>query len=195
MIHYEREVVDHKLIEAMLKEMTIVNIGINDEDGYPYVVPTNFGFEMENNKLIVYIHCMKAGKKVNLMKKDPRVCLEFSMFNDFPDRPYKGHYHDYRSVIAKGEVVLYTYKDNPEIWEKGYNLMYTCNHRDIKPLKDRPAVPNMYIGVITCDMNNVTAKSEFPIRTVDDVPFINVYDMEEDTIPFDISDIIANRKR
>lgn len=47
MRRFEREVVDHKLIEAMLKEMNIANIGMNDEDGYPYVVPTNFGFERQ----------------------------------------------------------------------------------------------------------------------------------------------------
>ena len=32
MRRFEREVVDHKLIEAMLKEMNIANIGMNDED-------------------------------------------------------------------------------------------------------------------------------------------------------------------
>ena len=45
MRRFEREVVDSELIKAMLKEMNIANIGMNDEDGYPYVVPTNFGFE------------------------------------------------------------------------------------------------------------------------------------------------------
>ena len=28
-----------ELIKAMLKEMNIANIGMNDEDGFPYVVP------------------------------------------------------------------------------------------------------------------------------------------------------------
>ncbi len=45
MRRFEREVVDCELIKAMLKEMNIANIGMNDEDGHPYVVPTNFGFE------------------------------------------------------------------------------------------------------------------------------------------------------
>lgn len=35
---------------------------------------------------------------------------------------------------------------------------------------------------------------EFPLRTVEDVPFINVYEKEIDEVPFDISDIIAKRK-
>ena len=41
---------------------------------------------------------------------------------------------------------------------------------------------------------DVTAKSEFPLRSVEDVPFLNVYEQEDDEVPFDISDIIADRK-
>ena len=73
MRRFEREVVDYELIKAMLKEMNIANIGMNDEDGYPYVVPTNFGFEMTDTHLNIYTHFMKVGKKVDLLKKDPRV--------------------------------------------------------------------------------------------------------------------------
>ena len=46
MRRFEREVVDYKLIEAMLQEMNIINVGMNDEDGFPYVVPMSFGFEI-----------------------------------------------------------------------------------------------------------------------------------------------------
>lgn len=84
MRRFEREVVDYKLIEAMLQEMNIINVGMNDEDGFPYVVPMSFGFEMTDTHLNVYTHFMKVGKKVELLKKDPRVCIEFSIFNDFP---------------------------------------------------------------------------------------------------------------
>lgn len=86
MRRFEREVVDYKLIEAMLQEMNIINVGMNDEDGFPYVVPMSFGFEMTDTHLNVYTHFMKVGKKVELLKRDPRVCIEFSIFNDFPDK-------------------------------------------------------------------------------------------------------------
>lgn len=195
MIHFEREVVEVEFIEEMLKMFHHVNVGINGDDGYPYVVPLNYGFEINADKLIVYTHFMKRGLKVDLIKKDPRVCLEFSAFNDFPDRKYKGHYHDYRSVIAKGTMKLVDGNQDYDTFKKGYDLLYVCNNREIKPLEDRPAIPPMYIGVIECDMANVTAKSEFPIRKKEDVPFIDVYSQEIDEEPFDISDIIAARKK
>ena len=195
MVHFEREVKERELIEAMLRQFHHVNLGLHDTDGYPYVVPLNFGFEIRDDRLYVYVHFMKKGHKLDLMKNDPRVCLEFSMFQDFPDRPYKGHRHDYRIVIAKGDIQVIDAKEDYETFERGYNLLYTCNNREIKPLKERKTLPAMYMGMIVCDMKNVTAKSEFPLRTPEDVPFINVYDMPEDLEPFDISDIIEKRKR
>lgn len=194
MIHFEREVVRTDLIEAILKEIHIANVGMMDEDGYPYIVPMNFGFEINEEKLFIFVHMMKVGKKINLLKNHPQVCVAFNIFNDFPDKKYKGHYHDYRSVIAKGDMKLLEYKDDPEYWEKGYNLLYTCNGREIKPLSERNVIPNMYIGMITCNRKNVTAKSEFPLRSIEDVPFMDVYSKENDDTPFDLSDIIAERK-
>ena len=129
------------------------------------------------------------------MRNDPRVCLEFSMFNDFPDRPYKRHHHDYRSVIAKGHIHIIDGREDFETFQRGYQLLYTCNNRKVEPLENKKTLPAMYIGMIVCDMKHVTAKSEFPLRKPEDVPFINVYEMPEDTEPFDISDIIAKRKK
>lgn len=194
MMHFEREVFDPVLIEEMLKYFKHVNLGMNDEDGYPYIVPVNYGFEIRTGQLIVYTHFMKKGKKVELLRKDPRVCLEFSLFNDFPDRPYKGHRHDYRSVIAKGKMHLIDIKEDYDTFKHGYDLLYLCNNRPINPLESRKVPPAMYIGMIVCEWENVSAKSEFPLRTIDDVPFIDVYNVPEDSEPFDLKDIIAAAK-
>lgn len=195
MIHYEREVKEVELICAMLDEMDQVHLGMMDEDGLPYVVPLNSGHEFKDNKLYIYTHFTKRGHKLELLKKNPKVCAQFSIFNDFPDRPYKKHRHDYRSVIAKGEMHIIDYKENPEVYTHGYNLLYTCNNREIVPLESRKVIPPMYIGMIICEMNQVAAKSEFPLRKVEDVPFINVYDMPIDETPFDISVIIEKEKK
>lgn len=195
MIHFEREVEDPILINEMLKLFHQVNVGLHDEDGYPYVVPLNYGYEMDEENIYVYTHFMKKGHKLDLMRKDPRVCLAFNTFHDFPDKKYKGHVHDYRSIIAKGIIEIIDGNEDYATFKKGYDLLYTCNNREIKPLEDRPVLPPMYIGKITCSLKNVTAKSEFPLRTIEDVPFMNVYDMPDDTVPFDISDILQKKKQ
>ena len=48
------------------------------------------------------------------------LCIEFGMFHDFPDYKYKGRYHDYRSIIAKGTIKLIDGNDYYKI-KKGYN--------------------------------------------------------------------------
>lgn len=194
MIRFDREIDDPKLIFEMLKLFHQVNVGLNDEDGYPYVVPLNYGYDMDENNLYVYVHFSKRGHKLDLMQKDPRVCLSFNAFHDFPDHLYKKHVHDYRSVIAKGTIEIIDGNIDYKTFKTGYNLLYTCNDREIKPLEDRKTIPPMYIGKITCPLHQVTAKSEFPIRTVEDVPFLDVTNLNDDT-PFDIQDIIEAKKK
>lgn len=46
------------------------------------------------------------------------------------------------------------------------------NHRKIVPLESHKVIPPTYIGVIICEMDQVTAKSEFPLRKIGDVPFM-----------------------
>lgn len=196
MIHFEREVTEHEIIEAMLDMFQDTVLSLNGEDGYPYSVPVNYGYEADEEEIVFYIHFMKKGHKLDLMRRDPRVTLQFHQFNDFPDRPYKGHKHDYRSVTAKGTIEVIDVHENYEEFEKGYLLLLGCNGRPLKLLKERnKPLPNIYIGKITCPWSMITAKSEFPLRIPEDVPFINVYEVEEDLTPFDIRDIVEKRRK
>lgn len=179
MIFKNRQVFDHGMINEMLKMMDIMYISMNDEDGFPYTVPVNFGYEMTDTQLIVYFHTPCPGKKNNLFKKDPRVCLAFSTWYDHPDIKYKGKRHDYRSVIAKGTVKLVLRDEDQATWDKAYGLMFTCNHREVKPFDAWDVLPKIYMGVITCDLKDVTAKSEVPIHSIEEVPFVNVYELED----------------
>lgn len=43
------------------------------------------------------------------------LCIEFGLFHDFPDYKYKGRYHDYRSIIAKGTIKLIDGNDDYKI--------------------------------------------------------------------------------
>jgi len=177
----EREVTDEKIIEAMLMMMDTMHIAMNDEEGYPYSVPVNYGFEWKEGNLMLYFHCAKEGHKVDLMKKDPKVCVSISAFSDFPDSPVKGHKHDYRSVIAKGKVKLLDGTEDYETYKTGHTLIHTCNNRPEHALSP-DHLPPMYIGVITCPREMVTAKSEVPLNSAADVPF----KAERHNVPRDI---------
>ena len=53
----------------------ILHLGLFDE-GYPYVVPLHFGYEATQEGFIFYIHSAKEGHKLELIGKNPDVCVE-----------------------------------------------------------------------------------------------------------------------
>ena len=67
----EREITDPKIIEEIIHQATICRIALYDAD-YPYIVPLNYGYESG----ALYFHSAKEGKKIDLIRKNSRVCFE-----------------------------------------------------------------------------------------------------------------------
>ena len=61
-------------IEAVIGEALVCRLGMADEKG-PYVVPLCFGYEDG----VLYFHGSPSGRKVNALRRDPRVCFEIDM--------------------------------------------------------------------------------------------------------------------
>lgn len=57
----------------ILKEGRRGIIAINGDNGYPYAIPINFLYDEIENK--IYFHSARIGYKVDLLKKDDRVCF------------------------------------------------------------------------------------------------------------------------
>ena len=57
-------------------------IALND-DGFPYVVPLNFGLDIEGDQVYLYFHCAMEGKKLDLIRKDNRVTFEMDCEHNF----------------------------------------------------------------------------------------------------------------
>ncbi len=71
----EREITDINKIIEILDKSKIAHIGMVDGDE-PYVVPMNYGYIMENGKLTVYLHGAKRGRKIDVIKANPKVFFE-----------------------------------------------------------------------------------------------------------------------
>ena len=71
----EREVTDAGEIREILDECKVCRLGLSDEDGI-YMVPMNYGYREQDGKLILYFHGAKEGKKVEMIRKDPRAGFE-----------------------------------------------------------------------------------------------------------------------
>lgn len=164
------------------------------DEEYPYAVPMNFGYDVKDGKLFIYLHTVKdVGHKLALLKKNPKVCVSFSKFFNFYHHPYKKiNIHDYRSVMDFGTVSLMERGTT----EYGNALVKLLEQAGRKPHEMFPTrLPLVDFYVITCDMDDVYGKAEAPIRTVEDVPFVDVYaDDGTDQEPYDTTDIVSKKQ-
>ncbi len=102
----EREVTDPAQILDILNRAKIVHIGLVDGDE-PYVVPMNYGFTMEEGKLTLYLHGAKKGRKLDVIRANPKVF--FSLECDV--QPFDGdiacrYGTAYASIMGGGTAVI-----------------------------------------------------------------------------------------
>lgn len=102
----EREVTDRGAIIKILDKCQVLNLGLCDED-QPYVVPLNYGYVMEDDHLVLYLHGAKEGYKYEVMKKNPKV--SFSMVCDaqlFEGKVACQYGMTYSSIMGKGTIKI-----------------------------------------------------------------------------------------
>ena len=68
----EREVTDPQEILEILDKSMVVHLAMVDGDE-PYVVPMNYGYTMEDGKLTVYLHGALWGRKLDIIRVNPKV--------------------------------------------------------------------------------------------------------------------------
>lgn len=66
-----REIQSIEEIEQILLESKVCRLAMVD-DGKPYIVPLNYGYKDH----ILYFHCAREGRKVDILKKNNVVCFE-----------------------------------------------------------------------------------------------------------------------
>ena len=68
----ERQITDQQEILRILDTAKVLHLGlcVGNE---PYVVPMNYGYAMEDGKLVLYLHSAVQGKKLDMMRENPKV--------------------------------------------------------------------------------------------------------------------------
>ncbi len=75
MTRRERQVTDLDEIIKILDKSKVLHLGMVDGDE-AYVVPMNYGYIMEDGKLTLYLHGARRGRKLDLMRANPKVFFE-----------------------------------------------------------------------------------------------------------------------
>ena len=102
----DREIKEFDEIVKIIKKCDSLVLGLNDE-GYPYLVPLNFGMDIEDGQLYLYFHCAKQGKKLDLIQKDNRATFEMDCNHNFI--LYEERMSctmGYESVIGQGTIEI-----------------------------------------------------------------------------------------
>ncbi len=100
----DREVTEMHEIEEIIRACKVCQLAMVEE-GQPYLVPLNFGYQFQDGVLTLYFHSAKDGRKIDILKKHPRVCFELMQEGKliYAENPCNFGY-EYSSVIGFGDV-------------------------------------------------------------------------------------------
>ncbi len=103
MTRREKQVLDMSEIRDILDRSKVLHLGLVDGDE-PYVVPMNYGYTMdENGELTLYLHGATQGRKLDVIRKNPKIFFEMECDLD----PFEGDVAcryglAYRSIMGRG---------------------------------------------------------------------------------------------
>lgn len=143
-------------IEQILKSEQICFVGFSDENGIPYVLPMNYGYE--NN--VIYLHSAQKGRSIKILEQNPNVCITFStqpkLVWQHPDVACSYRMQS-ESVICNGKVF---FEEDFEEKERVLSIiMRQYTDRDFK--YSVPAINNVKIWKVPIE--SISAK-EFGVR-------------------------------
>ena len=148
----ERQVTDPEQIQDILNKGKVLHLGlsVNDE---PYVVPMNYGYTYEGEKLVLYLHSAVRGKKLDMIRKNPKVFFEI----DCDIQPFDGvkpcqYGMVYSSIMGKGMASIV--EDVEEKKQAMSILMKTQTGKDFDFNEELVSI----VAVIRIDVEAYTAK-------------------------------------
>ena len=98
----DREILQKAQIAELIGRCQTVRMGMSGDD-FPYIVPLSFGFEMRGERLIVYFHCAAEGKKLDLLARNNKVCLEWDILHGYAEIG-NALMAEYESAIVRGRA-------------------------------------------------------------------------------------------
>ena len=148
----ERLITDREKVLEILDKAKVLHLGLVDGDE-PYIVPMNYGYTFEDEKLTFWLHGALRGRKYDIIRKNPKVCFEMEC--DLV--PFEGDVAcrygiSYSSLMGRG--VAQIIEDTAEKQKALSVLMKTQVDKDFEFNEKLASV----VGVIRVDVLDYTAK-------------------------------------
>ena len=145
----EKEIVERSEIESIIAESSVCRLAMTDENR-PYVVPLCFGYS-EN---ALYFHTAGAGKKLNILRRNNRVCFEFDIGQEIVKKGKIGCAWSmkYRSAIGFGQAFFI---EDPEAKRNALDII--MNHYGDGPFEYSDAKIGNTV-IVKVDIEQMTGK-------------------------------------
>lgn len=98
------EITSREEIDEIINKCTVCSLAMVD-NGKPYCVPMNFGY----SDGIIYLHGAPFGRKIDVLKNNPDVCISFysdEILNVRHESVACSYSMKFKSVLAHGQVVF-----------------------------------------------------------------------------------------
>lgn len=102
----DREITDFTIMLDIMKQCDCCRLGFIDNDS-TYIVPLNFGYQADDQKLTLYFHGADTGKKMTLLQTQGCVGFEMDTKHALVEHETAcGYSYLYQSIIGKGNISL-----------------------------------------------------------------------------------------
>lgn len=102
----DREVKEFKDIVAIMEKCDVCRIALNN-NGYPYILPLNFGMAVKGKKIELFFHGAMDGTKYDLIEKDNRASFEMDCEHKLVTEIERGSCTmEYESVMGQGYIEM-----------------------------------------------------------------------------------------
>ena len=120
----EREITEINDKIAVIDKCKVCRLGLS-ENNFPYVIPLNFGYTFENEKLTLFFHAALEGRKIDIIKKNNNACFEIDCDTKLIEGNIPCDYgYEFKSIIGFGKIIFLETDD-----EKSTGLKYLMKHQ------------------------------------------------------------------
>lgn len=149
----DREVTEPSALLDIINGCKVCRLGMQDENGI-YIVPLNFGYEWIDEKLTLYFHSAKKGRKIDIIDKKPTVAFEMDCAHALiASEVACRNGYAYKSIVGNGKA-SFVEDENERV--KAISLI--MNHQTGKEFDITPQIANI-VAIFKVEATDFAGKS------------------------------------
>ena len=148
----DREVtnIDEKM--EIINNCKVIRLAMKDKEGL-YIVPLNFGYSYLDDKLTLYFHSAKEGRKLDAIEENPQVAFEMDCEHRLIEAELACLYgFSFKSIVGTGIASIVN-----DIEEKKVSLSLIMKHQTEKDFSFEDKHANA-VTVFKVEVSDFTAK-------------------------------------